>query len=288
MVFHFQSARMSSICLNGKIISAEQPVLLASNRGYRYGDGLFETIKMVNGKMILWEEHFNRLQAGLSLLQFELPGLFSNEKLKHDIEELCRKNNCAQLARIRLSVFRGNGGLYDENDKAQYLVECWPLHIATQQLNENGLVIDVYPDSRKSCDVFSNLKSANFQAYTMAAQYAIKNKLNDCLVMNTNERMADSTIANLFIIKNGIISTPALTEGCVNGITRNYLLEQLGEAGYTVKSGTITMKDIELADEVFLTNSITGIRWVGRCGKSQYKNPTIVEIYNRFIRTIFS
>jgi branched-chain amino acid aminotransferase len=288
MVFHFQSIRMSSICLDGKIISAEQPILLASNRSYRYGDGLFETLKMVNGKMILWEEHFNRLQAGLSLLQFELPGLFSNEKLKQEIEQLCRKNNCAQLARIRLSVFRGNGGLYDENDRAQYLIECWPLNEAAQHLNENGLVIDIYPDSRKSCDVFSNLKSASFQAYSMGAQYAIKNKLNDCLVLNTNECIADSTIANLFIIKNGVICTPALTEGCVNGTTRNYRLEQLKTAGYILNTGQVTPTDVEMADEVFLTNSITGIRWVGHCGKSQYKNSTIVEIYNRFIRTIFS
>jgi branched-chain amino acid aminotransferase len=279
---------MGNICLDGKIIAPEQPALLASNRGYRYGDGLFETIKMVNGKMILWDAHFNRLETGLAMLQFELPGLFTRKKIQQEAENLCRKNKCEKLARIRLSVFRGNGGLYDDSRLAQYIIECWPLNEAAQQLNENGLVIDVYPDSRKSCDIFSNLKSANFQAYTMAAQYAIRNKLNDCLVLNTGECIADSTIANLFIIKDGLISTPALTEGCVNGITRNYLVEQLRNAGYKVKIGLVTITDLEFADEVFLTNSINGIRWVGQYGKSRYSNATIVEIYNRFIQTIFA
>lgn len=279
---------MGTICLDGKIFAGEEPALLASNRGYRYGDGLFETIKMVNGNMVLWDAHFDRLENGLSMLQFELPGLFTREKIRKEIENLCQKNKCSGLARIRLSVFRGNGGLYDDNRLAQYLIECWPLNEASQQLNENGLVIDVYPDSRKSCDIFSNLKSANFQAYTMAAQYAIKNRLNDCLVLNSNECLADSTIANLFILKNGVFHTPALTEGCVNGIMRNYLVEKLRDAGYPVKIGVVTITDLEFADEVFLTNSINGMRWVGQYGKSRYTNATIVEIYNRFIKTIFA
>jgi branched-chain amino acid aminotransferase len=106
---------MKSICVNGKIMAADEPALMASNRGYRYGDGLFETMKVVNGAILLLPLHFERFFNGLSLLKFEIPPLFTAEKLQQQILQLCKKNDCEKLGRVRLSVFRGNGGLYDED-----------------------------------------------------------------------------------------------------------------------------------------------------------------------------
>jgi branched-chain amino acid aminotransferase len=277
---------MNSICINGKIISGDQPVLLASNRGYRYGDGLFETMKIMDGKILLANYHFERLFSGLSLLQFEKPLLFTREKISTDILRLCVKNKCTKLARVRLSVFRGNGGLYDDDKVLEYLVECWPLNESVNQLNENGLVIDIYRDAEKSCDKFSNLKSANFLPYSMAALFAKHNKLNDCLVMNSNGSIADSTIANLFIIKNGIVITPGLEDGCVNGVMRRHLLSELQVAGYQVQESTISVNDVLMADEVFLTNAINTIRWVRQFSHNVYTNLKTAEIYERFIKTI--
>lgn len=277
---------MNSICFNGKIIPADEPVLLASNRGYRYGDGLFETMKVAEGKILLSDHHFERLFAGLALLQFEIPRLFLRQKTEDEMLSLCKKNNCEGLARVRLSVFRGNGGLYDEDKGLQYLIECWPLTESVSKLNENGLVIDVFPGAEKSCDKFSNLKSANFLPYSMAALYAKEKKLNDCLVLNTTGGIADSTIANLFIIKNAIVITPGLEEGCVNGVMRQYLLKKLQAADYPVQEATLSVNDILVADEVFLTNAIHGIRWVRQFRDMSYGNVKTVEIYNRFIKTI--
>lgn len=277
---------MNSICFNGKIILADEPVLLASNRGYRYGDGLFETMKVAEGKILLSNHHFERLFAGLALLQFEIPRLFLRQKTEDEILSLCKKNNCEGLARVRLSVFRGNGGLYDEDKGLQYLIECWPLTESVSKLNENGLVIDVFPGAEKSCDKFSNLKSANFLPYSMAALYAKEKKLNDSLVLNTTGGIADSTIANLFIIKNAIVITPGLEEGCVNGVMRQYLLKKLQAADYAVQEATLSVNDIIAADEVFLTNAIHGIRWVRQFRDMSYSNVKTVEIYNRFIKTI--
>lgn len=277
---------MNSICFNGKIIPADEPVLLASNRGYRYGDGLFETMKVAKGKILLSDHHFERLFAGLALLQFEIPRLFLRQKTEDEILSLCKKNNCEGLARVRLSVFRGNGGLYDEDKGLQYLIECWPLTESVSKLNENGLVIDVFPGAEKSCDKFSNLKSANFLPYSMAALYAKEKKLNDCLVLNTTGGIADSTIANLFIIKNAIVITPGLEEGCVNGVMRQYLLQKMQAADCAVQEATLSVNDILVADEVFLTNAIHGIRWVRQFRDMSYGNVKTVEIYNRFIKTI--
>jgi branched-chain amino acid aminotransferase len=166
------------------------------------------------------------------------------------------------------------------------VIECWPLKESVNKLNENGLVIDIYPDARKSCDIFSNLKSANFLPYTMAARYAKENKLNDCLVLNTTGRIADSTIANVFIIKDGAITTPQLQEGCVNGVMRRYLIEQMRAMNYEIREEALTASNLELADEVFLSNAINGIRWVKQCQNTIYTNVKTVEIYNRIIKTI--
>src|ERR1700741_5220476 len=118
---------MNYINLNGKIQAGDKAALLVSNRGYRYGDGLFETIKVINEKILLEEYHFERLFSGLLLLKFEIPKLFTPAKLTKEIPGLCKKNECEQGARVRLSVFRGNGGLYDDDRGMQYVIECWSL-----------------------------------------------------------------------------------------------------------------------------------------------------------------
>ncbi|MBK8140166.1 MAG: aminotransferase class IV [Chitinophagaceae bacterium] len=274
------------ICLNGKILRAEDPVLLASNRGYRYGDALFETMKVASKNILLETYHFERLFAGLRLLQFEVPKLLTREKLCKEVLLLAEKNHCGNLARIRLSVFRGNGGVYDEERTPQYLIECWPLNESLNRLNENGLVIDVFPAARKSCDSFSHLKSANYLPYTMAAIYAKANKLNDCLVLNTDGNIADATIANVFLIKEGVVITPGPDQGCVNGVMRRHLLEKMKDAGYSIQENPVSVSTLEEADEVFLTNAISGIRWVKQFRENVYSNNLTVEIYNRFIKTI--
>jgi len=265
---------------------AAEPALLVSNRGYRYGDGVFETIKVSGGKLLLETFHFERLFSGLYLLQFDLPRLLSKEKLRDEILQLCRKNGAEQLARVRLSFFRGNGGLYDDDKAPRYIIECWPLNSSFNQLNENGLVIGVYPDAQKSCDRFSNLKSANFLPYSMAALYARANRMNDCLVLNANGHIADSTIANIFIIKDGVICTPSLGEGCVNGVMRRHLLASLQQAGEETREMAISISSLAEADEVFLSNAIRGISWVRQYGDSTYTNTKTEEIYKRFVTTI--
>ena len=286
MAFLFYFEHMNQICINSKIIPGDEPALLAANRGFRYGDGLFETMKVLKEDIVLAAYHFERLFAGLSLLKFEIPRLITPEKLKQEVLSLCKRNECEKSARVRLTVFRGNGGLYDESNSLQYIIECWPLNEAINKLNENGLVIDIYPAARKSCDIFCNLKSANFLPYVMAALYARENGLNDCLVLNTSENIADATIANVFIIKEGVIITPALSEGCVKGVMRKYLLEKMRDAGYRIHETSVSAESIENADEVFLTNAINGIRWVKQFQDKTFTNIQTLEIYNRFIKTI--
>ncbi len=274
------------ISFNGKITPADQPVLLASNRGYRYGDGLFETMKLDQGKILLEELHFQRLLTGLELLKFDRPKLFSTSKLAAEIIQLAEKNQVRELGRVRLSVFRGNGGLYDDDRGLQYLIECWPLPESFSRLNENGLEIGIYPDAPKQISLFSGLKSANFLPYTLASIYAKENKLNDCLLLNQEGHIADSTIANLFVYLEGKFITPGPEQGAVDGVMRKYLVREMRAAGYTVEEGPVNIAALEAANEVFLSNAIHGVKWVRRFRDSIYSNKYVSEIYSRFIQTI--
>ena len=278
---------MNQVCLNGRYFPAGDPILRADNRGYRYGDGLFETIRVHQGRFPLGDLHFERLFSGLGLLQIKLPVLVTTARLKEEILRLCRHNHCESSARVRLSVFRGHGGLYDGNPEAGYLIEAWPLEPAIPEWNENGLLIGIYPDARKSQDPFSHLKSASAQAYVMAALFSRQHHLNDCLLLNHNGDIADSTIANLFLVRNGSLVTPALTEGCVAGVMRRHLLDNCRQSGMDVQETRVSPAMLLEADEVFLSNAIKGIRWVKEAEGKTYGNRLTAEIYNRFVRTLF-
>ncbi len=156
------------ISYNGKILPADTPLVGAESRAIRYGDGLFETIRMRKGEMPLFDYHMERLFSGLIQLGLKKEFTLLKTSLQEDIVKLAQKNKVLNNARIRMNVIRGNGGLYDpENNKPNIIIEAVSLGEQYDRLNENGLVI--YPDARKSTDRFSNLKSNNFLPYTLGA-----------------------------------------------------------------------------------------------------------------------
>ena len=281
MAFLFYFDSMEFIIVNGNVIEKNNAGLSPDDHSYRYGDGLFETMKIANGNILLEDYHFERLFSGLELLKFKIPLHFSKQKISEEVKKLCKKNNCHELARVRLSVSRGRGGLYDCDDKVSYLIESGPLEQNNNVLNENGLVIDIFPDASKSLDKFSNLKSANYLPYVMAAIWAKENKLNDALILNQHNQVCDSTIANVFWVESGNIFTPPLSAGCVAGVMRKRILD----LGQNIKEKNLTENDLLNADEVFLTNAINGMCWVKQFRDKTYENRIAVEIFTQ-IQTI--
>lgn len=260
---------------NGEIIPASRAILTADNRSFRYGDGLFETIKVVNGRIILENYHFERFISGAAILQFDPAPDFSRKLLTVQILDLCARNGHLQHARVRLVLFRGNGGLFDSPDNfPNYIIQSWALpavegeaayverEAAYSDRQGHQWVIGIFPDARKSCDLYANLKSNNYQASVQAAIYARRHQLNDCLILNSYGRIAESSIANLFYCKNGKIFTPPLSEGCVAGVMRRFLLVEAEKEGWDLIEQVTTVEELESADEVFLTNVIQGVRRV--------------------------
>jgi branched-subunit amino acid aminotransferase/4-amino-4-deoxychorismate lyase len=269
---------------NGKISKTGKPLISPDNRSFRYGDGFFETMKMVNGKLILPAYHFERLFASLELLRFQKPVYLTPEYLQEHAASLAKKNLHQKLARIRITIFRGEGGLYDvENHFPHHLIQTWELNPANNILNENGLEIGIFNDARKVCDHYSHIKSNNYQPYTLAALWAREQKLNDALLRNPYGRIADATIANVFMVKDGVIKTPPLTEGPVNGVMRKHLLACMQNENIPVEETQLSVDDVMEASEIFLTNAIYGIRWVKRLGDVNYTAQLSSLLHKKFI-----
>lgn len=279
---------MLSINLNGKILPGDTALIHPDNRSFRYGEGLFETIRLHRSKMPLWEKHWYRLTTSLPQLYFEQPKHFSSELLQAEVLQLAAKNKCLDAARVRITIFKGEGGLWEQPSTLfNYLIQCWPLEKKEFEMNENGLDLGVFEAGRKACDAFSNLKNKNYLLYALAAQYAKQQKWNEAVVLNQHGRICDTTIANIFFTKNSIVYTPQLSEGCVAGVMRQQLMEELAKNGIAIKEGAYTVFDLHEADEIFLSNAFYGIRWVKSLNEKQFKCNLSAQFFQQFIKPLF-
>jgi branched-subunit amino acid aminotransferase/4-amino-4-deoxychorismate lyase len=269
---------------NGKFHQENNLVISSNNRSFRYGDGLFETIRLHNNKIPLWDLHQQRLFTGLHTLGFQVPKLFTPDHLHQQVLSLVRKNDLS-FARIRITIYRGDGGLTDKTDQTPgFIIQTWPIQAEPLTMNINGLQIGIYDEARKSADKFSSIKSNSFLPYVQAAIFAREQKWNDALVLNNHGRIADSSIANIFWAKAGKVFTPPLSEGPISGVMRRYLLENT-----LIHEQPLTPGDLFDAEEVFLTNAFRGIQWVSVIQEKHLpSNLTATKFYHQYVSTLFS
>ena len=271
---------------NNEFFRVGMPVISIQNRSFRYGDGLFETMRMYNGKIINADFHFERLFAGMRVLEFETPPKFCRTYYTDAVNELLLKNSIFKYAKIRLMVFRGDEGIFEiENNSTNYIIEAFSFSEKIE-LNERGIELDIFPDGGKSISRFSNLKSNNYLSSIMAARFARTNNLDDAIILNDFERVCESSIANIFIIKGSEIFTPPLSEGCVAGTMRRWFLEKFELKNYTVTEKAVSINDLLNADEIFLTNSLYLLKWVRKFRNKTYTNLKIKEIFKEVIQDI--
>lgn len=273
---------------NGQLMPAGTPLVAATNRGLRYGDGLFETLRVIDGRIILAGLHFERLFHGLELLRFQPAPELTAGSLEQAILELCRKMDIERAARVRLNMVRGSGGLLDPEDlHPRLIIEAWPVDIP-QNIPYNGLVVDIFDAARKHYDLLSGIKSNNYLPYALAALYAKERQLQECLLLNTEGRICDATIANVFWVKDGELFTPPLTEGGIAGVMRKYLLARSAGGPYPIREALLTPDMLENLDELFLTNAIQGIKWVARYRDTHYTNTVSSAVFQQYIQPLWS
>ena len=258
--------------LNGHLISIYEPSVSFENRAFRYGDSLFETIRFSNNKLMFLRDHVTRLKLGMTVLRMNFPAEFNTENIYELIIQLLKHNAHAPNARVRLTVFRNDGGYYTpETNDISFLIESDELN-GSYQLNQRGLWVDLYGDIKKSINKLSNIKSGNALLYVMAGISKQSMKLDDCLIVNENGTVCESISSNIFVVKNGTIYTAPLTEGCVAGIMRKQILTIANENKILAFESALTSYTLLNADEIFLSNSINGVQWVGQFKDKFYTN----------------
>ncbi|MFA6246493.1 MAG: aminotransferase class IV [Mucilaginibacter sp.] len=260
------------INFNGEILPADSILLTIANRAFRYGDGLFESMRVMKGKLKFPELHAERLQKGMKALKIDGYSQADSWFLKEKVEELARRNKIKH-GRLRLTVFRDAEGLYaPTQNKMAYCLEIQPIEEPRYFLNERGLIMDVYTELPKPLNWLSNIKTCNSLIYVMAGIYKQQNKLDDVFLINQNRFLCEANSSNIFVWYQNHLYTPALSEGCVEGVMRRVVIQLALDNNIPVTEAQINPEILNAADEVFLTNATKGIQWVMGYGVKRYFN----------------
>ncbi|WKK59863.1 MULTISPECIES: aminotransferase class IV [unclassified Sphingobacterium] len=261
------------INFNGSLVPEDMAVLSVDNRAFRYGDGLFETMLWKDGDIRFLDFHIERLQDGLSLLQFEDTGVFDTFFVRNKVEELIRKNNMmGQVLRVRLIVFRMGAGTYGpESNKAGYVLQVERKQDSLRD-KKLGLIVDLYTDFKKPYSELSKLKSNNALVYVMAGNFRKKHAFDEVFILNQAGNLCEALTSNIFIYYNKVLYTPALTEGCIAGVMRRVVMDIALSEGIEVVEAEIKPDIMKVADEIFCTNATQGIQWVMGYKQKRYFN----------------
>ena len=253
---------------NGAKLDAQTNLISPANRSFRYGDGLFETIRCSNGRVLWADAHYKRMQSSAATLHMRMPANLGYRDFIRYVEELVAQNHPkSKGARVRFSLFRNDGGLYTPmDDQTSFLLESSAIEGDLYADKIQGISLTLFPTQRKAVGPLSRLKSSSALLYVMASHYKRVQKTDDCLIMNTNGRIAEATSSNIFLFKDGSLVTPGLEEGCVDGVMRRVLIGLARQSGMVLYEKPIEMEDVETADELFLSNAIAGIQWVRTFG----------------------
>jgi len=256
---------------NGNLVPVSEFGISPANRSFRYGDGFFETIRCQSGVALWVDYHIQRIAKSASVLKMALPTGLKIKYLASQINELLQVNGCLNGARLRLSVFREDGGHYTPvQNNASYILEVFTLDNEGYELNKTGLNAGFFRDMEKSCNTLSFIKSSSALLYVMAGLYAREQGWDEAIILNNHGFVAEALSSNIFMVSGGCIYTPALDQGCVDGIFRKLILDVAVKNGFKLQECAILPEDILLADEVFITNTIRGIQWIKGIENKRY------------------
>lgn len=266
---------MRYINCNGNIYNEHETLLPVGNRGFKYGDGFFESIAMFNRKMPLLDFHWSRVEFTAEVLSTVLPRRLDIERFENMVLDLASVNDAVKNARVRLQFYRKGGGLYlPDDDELGYV-------IAIDKLENNrfaegeGLIAGIREDCYKPVSMTSDLKTTNCLSYIMAAQFAKAEGWDEIILLNHYAQICEAIHSNVIMVKGDTLITPDLDSGCVNGVMRTYLMAIL-ENG--IEERPIEMQELLDADEILLTNAVRGVQWVKVLGSRTYTNKKAVEL----------
>ena len=276
---------MEKVCFNGEFIQVYDIRYKDVKRGFSFGDGAFESIKVINGRPVFLVHHLKRLNSAIKRLKLSADQPLHLNFLEPIIINLLRINKIYEGGVVRISIYRSGKGTYlPETNKLSYIIETFKLKENSYSTNMKGLKIDVFDNILKPINILSPYKLANAQLYVLASIYFKENQLDDAIIKNENGNIIETTNSNLFISSKGVLYTPSLSEGCVGGIMRMQVINLAITNGMLVYENPIQIQHLLSADEIIITNSIKGIRWIGQYKYKRYYNSLaskLTDLLNR-------
>lgn len=256
-------------------ISVEQ------NRGFLYGDAVFETLKVVDGKILFAEDHYFRLMASMRIVRMEIPMYFTMEYMEEQVKNLAVALNISSSCRARLTFFRKSGGFYlPTTNDSEFIITAEALPEPLYSFTENSIYeVDLFKDFYVTKQLLSTIKSTNKMVQITGSIYAHENGLDNCLLINDEKNVIEALQGNVFLLKDKKLVTPPVTDGCLNGIMRKQVLAIARKTeGLEVSEESISPFELQKADEIFITNVIKGIQPITKYRKKEYGNTLASEL----------
>ncbi|WP_405382065.1 aminotransferase class IV [Maribacter sp. LLG6340-A2] len=259
---------------NGELVDDKELIFTANNRGLQYGDALFENIRVVNGEIFFLEDHYLRLMSSMRILRMEIPMNFTMEFMEAEILKLISKISIDKGYQVKFIVYRNNeieNGVL--TNTISYVITTHDLYHTFFTISDSSYEVELYKDFYKNSTMLSNLNTTNKILNTVAEVYAKENDYNDCLLLNERKQVIETLQGNLFLVKDNVIKTPPLADGCLNGVLRKKLMDIVSKLeDYQLVEESISPFELQKADELFLTNIIDGIVPISKYRKKNFKD----------------
>jgi len=272
------------INLDGKLVKKENAKLSVLNRGFAYGDSVFETIRVISGKIMFWEDHYFRLMASMRIMRMEIPSSFSPEFLEDEIKDIIEANDLSTSpARIKFAVYRRQGGYYTPATREiGYVISAEKMENSFYLFNDEPYEIELFKDHYVTSGLLSTIKSNNRAVNVLGSIYASENGYDNCLLLNEKKSVVEALNGNLFLVKGTTIKTPPISDGVLNGIIRKQLINILKKTEeYTLEETSISPFELQKADELFITNVAKGIQPVSKYRKKEYAHKVSKELLSK-------
>lgn len=275
------------INFNGTIVSTDTG-LLTQNRAFLFGDAVFETVKIVNAKILFLEDHYFRLMSSMRVVRMEIPMNFTMEYFEEQILALASAKNASRSARARITVYRNDGGYYlPQNNTVSFLINVESMDNTLYSINQGEYVVDLYTDFYVARQLLSSIKTTNKIINVTASIYASENGLDNCLLLNDSKNVIEALQGNIFMLKGNTLITPPVSEGCLNGVMRRQVLALARKIEYLeVTEEIISPFDLQKSDELFITNVIKGIQPITKYRKKEFStniSTILLQKLNEFI-----
>ena len=258
--------RPGTVWINGRLEPAERVLLTVTDRGFQVGDGIFETLLVVGGRVLELPLHTSRLQASAAVMAMPLPDELER-LLGQAIADLCRANRldgsdtqCAVRVTVSRGAVDGRALLPPDDVRPNLVIQAWLVDPPPPELFSRGLRLAISAVRRDPASPLAMVKTTSRAEFVYAQIEAHQRGADDALFLTTDGHLAEATSASLFLVEGVGLATPSLDCGILASTTREWVISSGGPGlGLAVRQDHLTPNDLFVADEAFLTSSVAGI-----------------------------